>query len=527
MLSVAQALELAVKHHRAGDLEPAERIYRAVLRIDPRHAGVRYNLGNVLQKKNLLDDAIDQYQAALSMTPDDSTAHRVLGTAYKAQGNLGKAIACFRKALELRPDYAEAHNNLGNSYLDLQEPEASVECFRRAVCCRPDSADFLFNLGNALYRCGRLEEAERELRCAVRLRPDDPELHNSLGIALFDQANCAEALACYERALALDSGHARSHYNRALAWLWQGDWKRGWSEYEWRHRLFGRCTAAEQAAWRGERSPDATLLIEAEQGLGDIIQFARFVVEARKRVGRVLMCAPSSMHAILRRIGGMDELVADDAPIAAHDFRISLMSLPYVLGITPEYVPSEPYLRADVTRCRFWQNALAAVRGLRIGIQWQGNPAHAKDRWRSIPLAEFAPIARLPGVSLISLQKGPGVEQIRGAEFKLFDIGTLLDESSGAFEETAAIIENLDVVITADTSIAHLAGALGANTWILLSNVPEWRWMQDGCDTPWYRGARIFRQPSRGNWNSVIHKVCEALIHLQARNDYSHSKESS
>ncbi|MGE3313864.1 MAG: tetratricopeptide repeat protein [Planctomycetaceae bacterium] len=511
MLTVTQALELAVRHHRAGELEPAERIYRAVLRIDPQHAGVRYNLGNVLQKRSRFDEAIEHYRAAISLAPHDSTAHRVLGTAFKAQGNLGAAISSYRSAIALRPDYAEAHNNLGNAYLDLGDIDSAIRCFRSAVDCRSDSADFRFNLSNALQRADRLDDAEQAIRGALQFRPSDPDLHNSLGILQFDQGRVDSAIASYEAAISINPHHIRARYNRSLAWLLQGKWSQGWPEYEWRHRLHSTAAASFVRAWRGERRPDATLLIDTEQGLGDTIQFARFIAQARERIGRVIVRAPSTMRALLLRIDGVDEFSTEDATVPTHDYRIALLSLPGIFGVTPENVPRHPYLQAERGRTEFWRQTLAAVRGLRIGIQWQGNPNQPKDRYRSFPLREFAPLAETSGVNLISLQKGAGSEQLREATFKVSDIGSLLNETDSAFMETAAVISNLDLVITADTSIAHLAGALGVRTWIPVSAVPEWRWLLDREDTPWYRSARLFRQTTRGKWSDVFRRIREAL----------------
>lgn len=527
MLTISQALDMAVRHHRAGELEAAERLYRAVLRVHSAHAGVHHNLGNVLQKFERWDEAIASYQRALELDPDDATGHRSLGTALKARGNVTAAIKCFRRALALRPDYAEAHNNLGNVYLEAGDVATAVECFQRAVNGRPDFPGFHFNLGNALHQAGRLTEAEARLRHLLEINPGEAEVLNSLGIVLFDQGRVAEALECYEAALAIRPEHARGRYNRALAWLVLGDWKRGWPEYEWRwparRREPDECGLPR---WDGFDAAERTLLVETEQGLGDTIQFVRFLAQARGRVARVVLRCQRPLLPLLKGLPGVDELAADDVPPPPCDISTPLMSLPGLLGVTVENVSDAPYLQAQPRLVDHWRRALSTVDGLRVGIAWQGNPSHPKDHHRSFPLRQFAALAGLPQVRLISLQKGVGREQLRETEFPVIDLGDRLDETPGAFMDTAAVMHALDLVITADTAIAHLAGAQGIPTWVLLSAVPEWRWLLDRETTPWYSSVRLFRQTVRDQWDDVFLRLRSAVQSLPAAAGLTRCREA-
>ncbi len=508
MVTISQTIKLAVQHHQAGDLESADKLYREILRVDPRHAGVHYNLGNVLQKQNRVDEAIDCFLRALSLDPQDAMCHRALGTALKARGELSRAVECFRTALSFRPSYAEAYNNLGNVLLDQEDFAGAIECYRSAVQTKPVVADFQFNLGNALLRAGRLEEAEESFRHVVALKPDDPDAWNSLGISVFDQGRIADSILCYERALRAEPRHARSHYNLSLAWLSLGDWEHGWREYEWRWHVRREHSApCDRPRWNGNDLPEITVMLEAEQGLGDTIQFVRFASAAKGKVGRIVMRCQRPLLQLLEAVEGVDEIYASDDPPTSCDAWLPLMSLPALLQTHTTTIPPAPYLTARPALVERWRRDLAAIQGFRIGIQWQGNQANPKDRFRSFPLQNFSALASLENVQLISLQKGFGGEQLKEAQFPVLDLGSRLDENSGAFIETAAVMTCLDLVITTDTSIAHLAGALGVPTWIPLSSVPEWRWLTGREDTPWYPSVRLFRQTRRDDWDEVFSRM--------------------
>jgi hypothetical protein len=335
-----------------------------------------------------------------------------------------------------------------------------------------------------------------------------------------------DALASFESALRIQPEHARSHYNQALAWLVSGDWERGWAEYEWRWKIREEHRPPTlRPRWTGCELPNKTLLVEAEQGLGDTIQFLRFVSVARQKVGRLVFRCQRPLIQLLEGVLGTDEVLADDDPPTSCDVWSPLLSLPNYLGTRLTSIPPAPYLTARPLLVERWRRELEALIGFRIGIQWQGNPEHPKDRFRSFTLQHFKTIANVPGVQLVSLQKGPGAEQLQTIDFPVLDFGARMDKTCDAFLDTAAVMQNLDLIIT-DSSIGHLAGALGRPTWILLSAVPEWRWLLERDDTPWYRTVRLFRQSHCGDWCEVFARIRVCLQSMIATDSLQKRREA-
>jgi Flp pilus assembly protein TadD len=468
-----------------------------------------------LQKQGRLEDAIHLYLRGLALDPSDAAGYRCLGTAYKMQRKLDLAVACFRRAVELCPAFPEAWNNLGNTFSEQGDLAAAADCFLRAGRLQPEFAGAHFNYAQALAGMGRFEASIVACRRALELAPRSAEFYNGLGTVLFDAQQIDEAISAYEGALALRPDFASAHYNRGLAWLLQGDFARGWDEYEWRWRLSGAPPAQHhQPRWDGTTAADATILLEAEQGLGDTIQFARYARLVKQRVGRVILRCQKPLKALLRIVAGVDQIVAQDEPPPHFDCWSPLLSVPRFFTPSLDAIPAAiPYLSADEAHVHFWQTRIERLSGLRVGIHWQGNPAFLKDRFRSIPLACFEPLAKLPGVRLISLQKGAGTEQLAHhvVPFPVVDLRLQPEEIHGPFLDTAAILKCLDVVVTSDTSLAHLAGALGIETWLAVPRVPEWRWLRDREDTPWYPTLRLVRQSQVGHWGGVFVRIATAL----------------
>jgi hypothetical protein len=295
-----------------------------------------------------------------------------------------------------------------------------------------------------------------------------------------------------------------------------GHFEQGWPSYEWRWKCkeFGSMPPLRAPLWDGSPLDGRTILIHAEQGLGDTLQFIRYVPLVQQRGGRVIMMCQPPLMRLLAHCPGIERLIPHGETPPEIDLHVPLLSLPKLLGTTVESVPADgPYLDADSDLVEIWRHRLAAYPGFKIGIAWQGNPKFRLDRIRSIPLAQFAPLADVPGVHLLSLQKGAGGEQLAAPErrFPVTDLGCQLDETTGAFMDTAAVMKNLDLVITSDTSIAHLAGALGVPVWVALNDVPDWRWLLNRDDSPWYPPMRLFRQRRTGHWEDVFDRIAEAL----------------
>jgi len=361
-----------------------------------------------------------------------------------------------------------------------------------------------------------LDEAIEDLRRAVQLQPTMADAHASLGVALSIQQRFDEAMAHFDNALAIDSHCAEAGWNRALLRLLSGDYRRGWPEYEWRWRCKRTIPLPpfSQPRWDGGPLQGRTILLSGEQGLGDTLQFVRYAPLVKALGGRVVLQCPNELLPLLSRMAGIDRLVAADAALPPFDVYAPLMSLPAAFHTTLETIPAEiPYLSADPGLVAHWRQELTGIRGFRVGIAWQGSPRHAWDRLRSTALEQFEPLAGVDGVRLISLQKGPGSEQLQalGSRLPVVDLGNRFDESAGPFMDTAAVLANLDLLVCADTALAHLAGAMGLRAWVALFFTPDWRWLLQREDSPWYPSLRLFRQSRPGDWAGVFRRMAEAL----------------
>jgi tetratricopeptide (TPR) repeat protein len=556
--TVADLLMQAWQHHQAGDLSRAEQFYRQALRHEPNNVEAHNNLGSVLQSQGRIEEAVAHWEEALAIRPDGVEARVNLGGALVHLDRVPEALVHCEEAARQRPDMAEVQNNLGNVLAGLDHIERADGCYRQALRINPRFALAYNNLGNVLVRQDKLDEAVNCYRQAVQLQANYVEAHGNLGNAYFLSGRLDEAQASYNQALRVDSGDADTHFNQALLWLLQGKSADGWAEYEWRWRTKGfQRLAFRQPRWDGSRAPssDSTLLLIGEQGLGDTLQFVRYASLIRERGWRIVLQCQAPLVRILAGMGGLDKVLALGGPFPKFDAYLPLLSIPAVFQTLPDTVPAKtPYLQADADLLGHWQRKLSGVRcpvsgvgkvsevrcpmsevknsssdiGLRtpdsgrflIGIAWQGSTHVRADRQRSIPLARFARLAEIKGVQLISLQKGPGAEQLpsltsytghRTSDFLVVDLGSEWDEASGAFMDTAAIMKNLDLVISSDTAVPHLAGALGVPVWVALPLVPDWRWLLQRQDTPWYPTMRLFRQTRRGGWDDVFERMAKEL----------------
>lgn len=530
-------------------LEEAVSIYQQALSLRPEYADCHNNLGIALARLKRHAEAMVSYRQALKLRPAYAEPHNNLGIVLASERRFDEAVAEFRRAVELKPDYADALTNLGTALSDAGQPDEAIDAYASAVAVGPRSpgarirlgtalarqgrldeaighfstaveidpadAEAHNNLGNALREVGRLDESVEHIHRAIELRPDYAEAHNNLGVALVKQRRIPDALGCYERALAARRDYPEARLNRALAWLTAGEFQRGWAEYEWRWRCPSfKELACPQPRWDGGLLDGKTLLLQAEQGLGDTFQFVRYAKLARERGGRVWLRAPRALHPLLGRTPGLDRLVAEEDPLPSFDCHAPLLSMPRLFATTVATIPStEPYLFPDERLVATWRERLAHLTGLRVGIAWQGNRRFAADRHRSVALKCFLPLADVPQVGLVSLQQGAGTEQLQelpdGPTVNV--LGDDVDRAAGAFMDTAAIIANLDLVITSDTALAHLAGGLGAPVWVVLPHAADWRWLLDRDDSPWYPSMRLFRQPRPGDWDSVFASVGDAL----------------
>jgi Flp pilus assembly protein TadD/ADP-heptose:LPS heptosyltransferase len=421
----------------------------------------------------------------------------------------------FSRAMREDGDSAKIHHDLGVALASMKRTAEACDHFRIALELDPALTSAYGNLGLAHLNSGRMTEAVSMFRKGIRQGAHSPEVYNNLGVALLNCSKPNEAVGAFRQALQLRPQYSEAHQNLARALLIQGDFEQGWIEYEW--RLRGRLGDRRKSAtprWGGLPLGDRRLLVKAEQGLGDTLMFVRYLSLIRQGGGHLVVQCQRALHPLLKLLGDIDELVPDNALVDACDLEISLLSLPGLLGTRVTTVPAEvPYLRADSKLVESWRQRLERVPGLRVGIAWQGNASFDGDRYRSIALEHFGVLSKLPGVRLISLQKGYGCEQIPvvSDRVSVVDFGSGIDEGNGAFMDTAAIMKSLDLVITSDTSIAHLAGGLGVETWVLLSSAADFRWLMNRDDSPWYPTVRLFRQERLGDWSGVFARVAAAL----------------
>ncbi|MCI0641970.1 MAG: tetratricopeptide repeat protein [Gemmataceae bacterium] len=504
---------LGVALRYLGKTADAVASYREALRIRPEYPDALNNLGDALYALGRTDEAVISYQHALRLRPNYAEAHNNLGVALARQGKNDEAIAHYQEALRHRPKYVEAYSNLGNALAAQLKRAEAVAAYQQALALKPEYAPSHYNLGIVLAESGKLDEAVASYRQALQFRPDYAEALSNLGNAYRAQGNLGEAMDCYHQLVHLKPGDPEAYMNRAMSWLLLGDYERGWKEYEWRWQCkeFTR-PAFEQPVWDGAPLEGKTILLTAEQGLGDTLQYVRYAKLVRERGGRVLFHSPKALTRLLADCPGIDQLVPPGSDLPAFDVYAPLLSLPNILGTTLSTVPADvPYLGARQELVDYWRHELERFAGFRVAIAWQGNPQFRADRYRSVPLAEFAELAKIPGVRLVSVQKGHGVEQIGQAGFEVIDLSQRLDEAAGPFLDTAAVMKAVDLVITTDSVIAHLAGALGVPVWIALSASSHFCWLMDREDSPWYPTARLFRQQRFGDWKELFASMAGAL----------------
>ena len=548
-----------------GQIDAAVDAGQKAIAIQPNHASALSNLGIALQDQGQLDAAIDAYNKALAVKPDFPEALNNLGIVLKKQGQFGAAIDAYRKALAIKPDYPDALSNLAIIFWEQGDLQAAVDSCREALTIQPNHASALSNLGIALQDQGQLDAAIDAYNKALAIKPDHPDALLNLGNALRDQEGQLNgAINAYRKAIAIKPDHYKALSNlasilreqgdlqaaialnkKAVPWkssdsacrvnlshslLLSGDYANGWEEYEWRLKKKNFTLHAHPPVpqWNGRNhSPGETLMLVDEQGLGDTLQFMRYVPYL-KTFGPgmdVAFCAQPKLHGLILSSGIIPRVhTPEEANAFTSGKWLPLLSLPKHLKVSPtQPLVQAPYIKAPAEKVRHWQEKLAAEKRPIIGIHWQGNRQAERTRarsrvltpWRksrSFPLEAFAPISDNTSATFLSLQKGSGAEQLDHCPFRHRFV-TCQDYINGIwdFVETTAMVANCDLIITNDTALAHLAGGMGQSTWLLLNKCSDWRWGMDGDTTFWYGSMRLFRQREWGNWAEVMDRVLTAL----------------
>ncbi|MBV9120806.1 MAG: tetratricopeptide repeat protein [Chloroflexi bacterium] len=468
----------------------------------------------MLEACGQLDEARSEAEAALRLDAKLPEAQFNLGCVARRQGDMPAAEQAFRAAIALRPAYVRAFAGLGAVLRLLGRLDEAEAAIRATVQMEPGHPDHYVNLANILADQYRLEEAEAALVEALAMKPDLVEALNALGNLRHTQGRRAEAIELFTRALAVDPRYAEAHFNRSLVMLQQGELEYAWPEFEWRWSCVDFSSRERRQAgrpWNGAPLDGKTVLVQAEQGLGDTLQFARYAMLPRLAGGRaVLQCQPE-LKRLLAASPLADQVVARGEDLPEHDESVPLLSMPYLHQSTLQSLPHKvPYLVVLDEWIDAWRSPMAGD-GLKAGIVWSGNP-DARAWQRSVSLADLEPLLEISGVQWFSLQKGAAASQL--AELRsglsVVDLGAGITD----FADTAAIVSQLDLVVSIDTSVAHLAGALGKPLWLLLTWNPDWRWLLDRDDSPWYPTARLFRQASPGDWRGVVERLGAELVEL-------------
>lgn len=500
--------------------------YHEVLRLRPAFPEALLNLGSLRHDEGSHLAAVNCYRKALALRPDYLKAWCNMGNALQALKRFQDAATCYRQALQLNPDISSAQHSLGKVLMELREIQTAEAYFRRAVELEPRCPEYHNSLGNALLRLDRNEESAACYRKALAIRPDYSIAHTNLANALLQLGRKGEMVRHYEYALQLNPNNAGGHYNLALAYLREGKYREGWREHEWRwefRELKLKRRSFNQPQWTGEPLQGKTILLHAEQGLGDTLQFVRYAPLVAERGGVVVLEVQPRLARLLKNLHGPNPLTGRNAvrviargePLPELACHCPLMSLPYVFATTVETIPANtPYLRTDDDETDGARTQWPGD-GLRIGIAWAGNPKYKSDRQRSLPLEKLLPLTGVAGISWFSLQMGPATAQMRAltSHFPLADASS----ASRDLAETAALVSTLDLVISVDTSIAHLAGAMGVPVWVVLSHLADWRWLEDRADSPWYPTARLFRQKIPGDWSLPVTRMRDELQALALR----------
>jgi tetratricopeptide (TPR) repeat protein len=508
-----QTFSRAISAYKAGRLGDAEQLCQQILSAQPGHFDAAHVLAVVQASRGRNELALASYDRALVLRSEQADVLNNRGNTLLALGRVEEAIASYDRALVARPNFLEAYCNRGSAFEKLQRWGEALASYDRALTLRRHYAEALYNRGNVKKSLERYSDALADYDSALALRPQYADAHNNRGQVLKELLRYDQALASYDAALAIQPQHIMARCNASAVRLLMGDFDRGWADYEWRWKkpsVVRTNRNFRQPLWLGgEQIAGKTILLHSEQGLGDTIQFSRYVPLVAARGANVIFEVQKALLSLMADFAGAAQVIARGGPLPDFDVHCPLMSLPLAFGTRPGTIPAVPAcLRAPAERLTKWETRLASTGRPRIGLAWSGNPGHERDRERSIPLRALLPLLDA-GATVISLQK-----DVRPDDAAVLDErGDILDAGGefADFSDTAAVISQLDLVITVDTSVAHLAGAMGTPVWVLLTHMPDFRWLLDRDDSPWYPSARLFRQDDNRSWDSVIARVRAAL----------------
>jgi tetratricopeptide (TPR) repeat protein len=507
MSQIDDLFQQADQQFRAGNVTQADLYCTQILRDDPNHAEAIHLRGLILQRHGKHAQAAELFQKAIAINPDAVGFHNNLGVALQSLGRLDEAVAAYLRALKIKPGLAHVQTNLNRALADLERNKTGVP---RATDADANAHN---DRGIALYNEGDLPGSLAEFQKAVALRPSLAAAWNNLANILRYQGDLARAVDAYRRAISIEVDYPDAHQGLGMALLQMGDFAQGWLEYEWRWKVkTAQPRKFAQPRWCGEDLIGKSIFVHEEQGFGDAIQFFRYAGLLAERGGRLIVGCRKELARLLGEIPGVSRVVVSGQAMPVFDVHCPIMSLPMLFDTRVETVPAKiPYFGVPADRSATWRERVGATKRLNVGVAWAGNPELGTNRLRSIDFRALDPFGRVANVTYHSLQITPVSSAGDAAQLLIKDHSPLLTD----FAETAALISNLDVVISVDTAVAHLAGALGKPTWIMIPAIaPDWRWMLNREDTPWYPTARLFRQKTPGDWKDVVERIAEQLLKM-------------
>ncbi|MBM4146316.1 MAG: tetratricopeptide repeat protein [Nitrospira sp.] len=510
-MTINKALQLAVDHHHAGNLQKAVDVCREILKINPNDAEALHLLGVIYYQLGDNDFALKHISESLSLNPSNAEAYYNLGNIFKDRKQLDEAMTWYQKALQVDPNIPQIYLNLGYIFREKEQFDECVTNYRKALQIDPFNAAIYYNLGNVFQDQDKPDASIKYFQKAIQLDPNLLDAYINMGIAFYDKQQLDSAIMIYQEALKFNPNLADAHWNLSHALLLSGNFKEGWKEYEWRWKVkelyqnsLPQTYNFSQEKWDGSDITGLSILLYSEQGFGDTMQFIRYVSLLAQRCSRVIVECPKALTTLLRNVKEIDQIIECGSPRPAFDVHCPLLSLPLVFNTTIETIPAKvPYMFADPALVRKWREKIQNdIATLKIGLVWATDRLPKK---KSCSLEIFSSLAQMNDITFYSLQKGKADIQAKypPVGMKLINYAEEIKD----FSDTAALIANLDLIISIDTAVAHLAGAMGKPVWTMLPFAPDWRWMLKREDSPWYPTMKLFRQPFPGDWGSVLSRI--------------------
>jgi len=489
--------------------------YKKAIKYKSNYSEAYHNCGVIYEEMGNLEEASFNYKNAIKYSTNNSEAFYNLGNVQKKLNRIEEALENYEKAIELNPKFVEAHFNKGNLLIENKNWKESIVCFQEVINLKIDYAEAYYNLGNVYEELHLFEVALHSYEKAIKYKPKYAQAWTNKGVVLEELRIIDEALVSYDKAIELENDYAPAYHNKALLLLLNGEIKAGFKLYEWRWLIKDNNSQQDKRVfskplWLGkEKLNNKIILIHSEQGLGDTIQFCRYIPLLKKIGAKVIFEIQSPLKNLLKNLEGVNYFITSNDPVPFYEFHCPLLSLPLAFNTCLETIPVNiPYLQVSNQLVDKWSQYLGNSE-FKIAICWQGSAQSRLDYGRSFQVALFEKISQIKGVRLISIQKNFGTEQLENlpADITIEKISEDFDNGENAFLDTAAIMKSVDLIITSDTSLSHLAGALGLPNWLLLKRIPDWRWMLDRSDSPWYPNHKLFRQKKIGDWLSVFDEV--------------------